>query len=1073
MDDAHSRDAQIFAEALRLDADERAAFLDRACSGDADMRRRIETLLRVEGRVGDFMEDGTPESGFSIGEALSGSEGTQVGRYRLIEKLGEGGCGVVYRAEQDEPVRREVALKIIKPGMDTRQVIARFEAERQALAMMDHPGIAKVFDAGETTSGRPYFVMELIRGAKITEYCDRYRLSTEKRLQLFVQVCQAVQHAHQKGVIHRDLKPSNILVVEAAAGVLQPVVIDFGIAKATVQEPLTDKTLFTAVDMLIGTPTYMSPEQATVAGGDVDTRSDIYSLGVLLYELVTGTTPFDAGELLQLGIDEVRRAIREREPLRPSAKLSRMSGEDLTAIARQRDVVAPALVRTVRGDLDWIAMKALEKDRARRYDTASAFALDVDRYLNNAAISARPASNWYRLSKTVAKHRTVFVALMSFVALLLGATVTIGFLLRQERHARAEAEAARQHAEEQESVANTEAVRSRQVSRFLQEVVLGASPYYAKGQDTTVLLKIIDNAAQRIPNELAGQPGIQAELQLRIGKVYTDLQQYAKGEEQYRAALAVLEPVLAQHRELAADVYYEINTLMNTQGKYARAEEAIRRSLALRREEFGPEHPNVAESLNALGRTLMGMDRDAEAEPLIREALAMRRRLLPESDRAITDSLSDLVLIYSQDDATLAEAEELQREVLARWRSTNGQYGRNVDIGLIRVGRYMRRAGRMALSEDVSRETVVAFRANKGLEDYDVTLHLYGLALTLAAVGKLEETQRTIDEIMTYEAQVTANARLVYIPHASLSLQAQIEEIEGRHAESEATARRALRMAREAQGDSHPFVSVPMGSLASVLVTTGQAAEAESVFAELLPDTFAAKPGSLYMLIERAKFFGRLGAWDRALEDAERALRHEPSYLEGQVTHAFVLAGAGHDEELRQATDAMLDRYQAARTPFVASRTALLCLLLPQPAEKLSQLAQLTEVGTSGEMGGYWMGRAQLARALAYYRAGEFGEALVWAKKAAASPRADLQVAAGAVSALALAERDDAAARAALADARTIFARLPQPGANDLGGSWKEDYELDVGVGWFGWVIAHRLLDEASARVEPSVRPKA
>jgi serine/threonine protein kinase len=308
-------------------------------------------------------------------------------------------------AEQERPVRRRVALKIIKPGMGTKSVIARFEAERQALALMDHPNIAKIFDAGTTESGRPYFVMELVRGVKITEYCDQHSLTTRQRLKLFVQVCQAVQHAHQKGIIHRDIKPSNILVTQTEQGDPLPVVIDFGIAKATTNQQLTDKTLFTAFEMLIGTPAYMSPEQAELTSVDVDTRSDVYSLGVLLYELLTGSTPFNTGELLKSGLDEIRRVIREQEPVRPSTRLSKLSEVDLTTVAQARHSDAPTLIRTVHGDLDWIVMKALEKDRKRRYPTSHGLSLDVLRFLADEAVSARPPSKIYRLRKTAQRNK--------------------------------------------------------------------------------------------------------------------------------------------------------------------------------------------------------------------------------------------------------------------------------------------------------------------------------------------------------------------------------------------------------------------------------------------------------------------------------------------------------------------------------------------------------------------------------------------------------------------------------------------------------------------------------------------
>src|SRR6516164_1573155 len=347
------------------------------------------------------------------------SLGTMIGRYKLLEKVGEGGFGVVYVAEQREPVKRRVALKIIKLGMDTRQVIARFEAERQALALMDHPNIAKVLDAGATGTGRPYFVMELVRGIKITDYCEQNQLSTRERLDLFISVCQAIQHAHQKGIIHRDIKPSNILVT-LHDGVPVPKVIDFGIAKAT-QGELTDKTVYTQLQEFIGTPAYMSPEQAEMSGLDIDTRADIYSLGVLLYELLTGKTPFDAEDLLKAGLEQMRRTIREKEPLKPSTRLSqqlvaadvsrRKSGPsdrgEISADVRRRLQVRK-LIELLRGELDWIVMRCLEKDRTRRYATANGLASDVQRYLNTEPVTARPPSQLYRFRKMVRRNKLAF-----------------------------------------------------------------------------------------------------------------------------------------------------------------------------------------------------------------------------------------------------------------------------------------------------------------------------------------------------------------------------------------------------------------------------------------------------------------------------------------------------------------------------------------------------------------------------------------------------------------------------------------------------------------------------------------
>ena len=437
---AAGREESLFESALALLPEQRAAYLDKECGADAALRERVAALLKAYGQSDGFLE-GPPAAGPAgtrvVGAPPAENPGDMIGRYKIREKLGEGGCGVVYVADQSEPVRRRVALKVIKLGMDTRTVVARFEAERQALAMMDHPNIARVLDAGTTAAGRPFFVMELVRGIKITEYCDQNNLDTAERIRLFIQVCNAVQHAHQKGIIHRDLKPSNILVT-LHDGVPVPKVIDFGIAKAT-EGRLTDQTIYTQLFEFIGTPAYISPEQAEMSELDIDTRTDIYSLGVLLYELFTGKTPFDSQELLRSGLDEMRRTIREQEPLSPSTRLSSMADAELTRTAKCRRAEAPRLVHFLKGDLDWIAMKALEKDRTRRFETANALAADLQRFLNNEPVEARPPSSFYRFQKLVRRNKVAFAAISGIVtALALGLVVSLNLYIKEKaalRHA--------------------------------------------------------------------------------------------------------------------------------------------------------------------------------------------------------------------------------------------------------------------------------------------------------------------------------------------------------------------------------------------------------------------------------------------------------------------------------------------------------------------------------------------------------------------------------------------------------------------------------------------------------------
>ena len=625
----------IFAEALRLPPEERAAYLAEATGENPELRQEVESLLQSY-QAGEFLEEAaTPDLRAAQRTVpLTERPGDIIGRYKLLQEIGQGGCGVVYMAEQIEPVRRRVALKIIKLGMDTKSVIARFEAERQALALMDHPNIAKVLDAGATETGRPYFVMELVRGTKITEFCDEKRLSTRERLDLFVQVCHAIQHAHQKGIIHRDIKPSNILVSEDD-GMVVPKVIDFGIAKATGGLLLTDKTVFTAFEQFIGTPAYMSPEQALITNADIDTRSDIYALGVLLYELLTGNTPFDSHALLKIGLDEMCRTLREQEPPRPSTRLSTLSSQELSTTAERRGLDAPKLINDLRGDIDWIIMKALEKDRAHRYETANGLATDIQRHLKNEPVVARPPGRFYRLQKAIYRNQLAFTAAAAVGFALLIGTVVSTWQAARARRAEQTAEGQRDQAEA--------------VLRFFGEKILAAGRPEGLagglGKDVS-LRKAIDVAEPEVAQIFRNQPLVEATIRQILGESYSYLGAPALAADQTERAFALRQ----QHRGIEhAETLESMHTLGAVYLEAGRIEEGLallESVLDLRKQRFGAANPSTLQTMGKLIFAYRATRQVGQAVAIGEEALRLSKANLGLEHRTTEELMNELSEAY-------------------------------------------------------------------------------------------------------------------------------------------------------------------------------------------------------------------------------------------------------------------------------------------------------------------------------------------------------------------------------------------------------------------------------------------
>jgi len=856
----------IFHAARALPPGEREAYLKGACGNNRALRSKVEALLDADAEAGEFIRTG--EGGADDADATvvqtasprgrSEQPGQQIGRYKLLELLGEGGFGTVWAAEQREPVRRRVALKIIKLGMDTRQVIARFEAERQALAMMDHPNIARVLDAGATDTGRPFFAMELVKGVPIIEYCDREKLDTRARLDLFTKTCHAIQHAHQKGIIHRDIKPSNVLVT-LHDGKPVPKVIDFGIAKATNQK-LAEKTIYTQHRQMIGTPAYMSPEQAEMSGLDIDTRSDIYSLGVLLYEMLTGTTPFTSDELNSAGFEGMMKLIREVEPHKPSTRLSSM-GDSATQAAAQRRADVRKLGLLLRGDLDWIVMKCLEKDRTRRYETANGLAADIRRHLSDEPVTAGPPSTRYKLRKFVKRNRGQVIAGGAIAALLVLGIVGTGSGLvwaldEKQRAERAEADALAR-ADELELVADFQAgqlsaIEPEAMGANLRRSLLDAAPEAERDALTNAIARINftnlalttlkDNIFERtidaIDTQFESQPLVRARLLQTVADTLREIGLLDLATDPQERALAIRREQLGEEHPNTLISINNMGVLFHARGNFDEAERYFRVALEGRRRVLGDDHPLTLASQNNMGGLLQDQGKFDEAEPYYRAALQGYRRVLGDDHPhtlTLINNMGGLLGSRGRRDEVeryylealegrLDEAEPYFREALEARRRVLGDDHPDTLTSINSMGFLLRVRGRFDEAEPYYLEALEGRRRVLGDEHPSTLTSMNNMGGLLRVRGRFDEAEPYYREVLEVRRRVLGDehaSTLLSMNNMGFMLQDQ-----GKHDEAEPYFRAALEARRRVLGDDHPDTLHSINVMGSLLRDLGRLDEA-------------------------------------------------------------------------------------------------------------------------------------------------------------------------------------------------------------------------------------------------------
>ena len=938
---------RIFDLAISLPVERRGEILDRECGGDAALRAAVEDLLRAaepsEGLTAaptlaapaapspekpERLTEAPTVAGpaAAAGEPAGQGPGASIGPYTLLKVIGEGGFGSVYLAAQEQPVRRQVALKIIKLGMDTKEVIARFDAERQALAMMDHPNIARVLDAGATATGRPYFVMDLVKGEPIAYYCDAHNLGIRERLELFAQVCAAVQHAHTKGIIHRDIKPSNVLVgvVDGRPSVK---VIDFGIAKAT-SARLTEQTLFTQHRQLIGTLEYMSPEQAE-GSLDIDTRTDVYSLGVLLYELLTGATPFDGRSLRSAAFAEIQRIIREVDPPAPSSRLSQ-STDTLTTVAARRDTEPRKLGTIVRGELDWIVMKALEKDRGRRYETANGLAMDIRRYLDGEAVVAAPPSAAYRAGKFVRRHKGAVLSAAAVAAALLIGVVAFAW---QASVARSQ----RDRAVKAEAETELRADQLQLVADFQADMLGQIDPNRA-GEELTadVTAKLAAAlAAADPPLPAAARDRQVAAFTSQWGRVNaTDVARELIDRTILRPAIATIDTQFEDQPAVAARLRHVLAAQYRVLGLYDESMPLAEAALATRRQVLGQEHPDTLVSLNEMGFLLLAMGKPAEAEPCFREALEKMQGALGEDHRDTLTAMANLAWSL-QDQGRLDEAEPFYRECLEKRRRAFGDDDPDTATAISNVGYVLLAQGKYAEAEPFFREAATTLAALRGEDDPDAVVAVNNLGYAIQYQGRPAEAEPFLREALErWRRSRGEDHPLTLLAMNNLALLLQdLNQLD----EAERLLRAAMEGRRRVLGEDHPDTINSVGNFGRLLQAAGRLAEAEPYVRQALeqkrrvrgedhPDTFTSI-NNYGTLLEAQGHYAQAEAYYReAMEKCRRVLGEEhPNTLITTINTGFVMQREGR---VGDAAEMLAGVEESARTVFSGTYATWLAKLL-------------------------------------------------------------------------------------------------------------------------------------------------